>query len=298
MNKKKNEQNVQVVVGTPENRVALTVQGDAWERAAAELRTACATIKDKKTELIENFRELDKQRERFGRMPMDLPKENNPFDITGINEAQWETGSPVIERRWAALAKAINASIFRDDDFSGRLIGALDGVRQDAIFKDRDLQAAVNAAKEAREQAVKAADANVIRAETALAQHRQRFADDFVKPVLEADGYGTDALPGIFQTPRGLRNIGLRFGADESIEAQVSTLWGVLQANTKPRPDGDPYYHLLHHDGEPVPGLSKGVAWSYNAGRGGKRSAVAGSDGYVRPGGPLVKDAPRPKRKD
>ena len=44
--------------------------------------------------------------------------------------------------------------------------------------------------------------------------------------------------------------------------------------------------------------LVKGVAWSYNAGRGGKRSAVAGSDGYVRPGGPLVKDVPRPKRKD
>lgn len=64
------------------------------------------------------------------------------------------------------------------------------------------------------------------------------------------------------------------------------------------RGDGSKYYHLLHHDGEPVPGLSKGVAWSYNAGRGGKRSAVAGSDGYVRPGGPLVKDVPRPKRKD
>ena len=31
MNKKKNEQNVQVVVGTPENRVALTVQGEPVE---------------------------------------------------------------------------------------------------------------------------------------------------------------------------------------------------------------------------------------------------------------------------
>ena len=215
MNKKKNEQNVQIVVGTPESRVALTAQGDAWERAAAELQTACTAVKGKKAELIENFRGLDRQRGRFGRMPMDLPKENNPFDIMGINEAQWETGSPVIERRWAALAKAINASIFRDDDFSSRLIGALEGVRQDAIFKDRDLQAAVNAAKEAREQAVKAADADVIRAETALAQHRQRFAADFVKPVLEADGYGPDALPGIFQTPRGPRNLGLRFGAAE-----------------------------------------------------------------------------------
>ena len=295
MSKKKNEQNVQTVAEAPETRAALTVQEDAYERAAVELQTACAAVIGKKAELIENFRELDKRRGQFGRMPMDLPKENNPFDIAGINEAQQETGSPVIERRWAALAKAINASIFRDDDFSSALIGALDRVRQDAIFKDWDLQAAVKAAKEAREQAIKEADASVACAEAALSQHRKRFSDDFVKPVLEADGYGTDVLPGVFRTPRGLRNIGLRFGADESIETQVGTLWGALRANTRPKSEGDPYYHLLHHDGEPVPGLSKGVAWTYDAGRIGKRSAVAGSDGYVRPGGPLVKDAPRQK---
>ena len=280
---------------TPENRAAQAAQGDVWERAAAELRTACAAVKGKKAELVGQFQELDKGRAEFGKVPMEIPSDTNPFDTAKIDAARRETGSPVTERKWAAIAKALRASVFRDEDFRGSLIEALDAVRQEAVSKDWELQAAVNAAESARKEAIRAADAAVAQAEKNLAQHRRRFADDFVSPVLDADNYGADNIPAIFREPAGLRNIGLRFGAGEAVETQIQTLWGVMKSATRPKPDGDPYHHLTHHAGEPIPGLSRGVAWTYDGGAG-KRPSVAGAGGYVRTGGPLAKSAPRPKR--
>ena len=279
----------------PENRAAQAAQGDAWERAAAELRAACAAVKGKKAELVGQFRDLDKGRAEFGKVPMEIPADTNPFDTAKIDAARRETGSPVTERKWAAIAKALRASVFRDEDFRGSLIEALDAVRQEAISKDWDLQAAVNEAETKRREAIRAADAAVAQAEGNLEQHRRRFAADFVVPVLDADNFGADEVPSIFREPSGLRNIGLRFGAGEAVETQIQTLWGIMRAATRPKPDGDLYHHLTHHAGEPIPGLSRGVAWIYDGGTG-KRPSVAGADGYVRPGGPLAKSAPRPKR--
>ena len=279
----------------PENRAAQAAQGDAWERAAAELRAACAAVKGKKAELVGQFRDLDKGRAEFGKVPMEIPADTNPFDTAKIDAARRETGSPVTERKWAAIAKALRASVFRDEDFRGSLIEALDAVRQEAISRDWELQAIVNEAETAKREAIRAADAAVAQAEKNLARHRRRFAADFVKPVLEADNFGGDEIPSIFREPSGLRNVGLRFGAAEPVETQIQGLWGIMRAATRPKPDGDPYHHLLHHAGEPIPGLSRGVAWIYDGGTG-KRPSVAGADGYVRPGGPLAKSAPRPKR--
>lgn len=277
---------------TPENRAA---QGDVWERAAAELRKACAAVKGKKAELVGRFRELDQRRGEFGKIPMNVPADVDPFDAEKINAARVETGSPVTEREWASLAKSLSASVFRDGSFQGALVAALDAVRQEAISRDWELQAIVNEAETARKEAIRAADAAVAQAEKKLAQHRQRFAADFVVPVLDADKYGADDVPSIFRDPGGLRNIGLRFGAAEPVETQIQTVWSIMRAATRPKPDGDPYHHLTHHAGEPIPGLSRGVAWIYDGGTG-KRPSVAGADGYVRPGGPLAKSAPRPKR--
>lgn len=279
----------------PENRAAQAAQGDAWERAAAELRTACAAVKGKKAELVGRFRELDQRRGEFGKISMDLPTDTDPFDAEKIDAARRETGSPVTERKWSALAKALSASVFRDEDFRGSLIEALDAVRQEAISKDWELQAAVNEAEAARKEAIRAADAAVAQAEKSLAQHRRRFAADFVVPVLDADNFGADEVPSIFREPSGLRNIGLRFGAGEAVETQIQTFWGIMRAATRPKPDGDPYHHLTHHAGEPIPGMSRGVAWICGGGAG-KRPSVAGADGYVRSGGPLAKSAPRQKR--
>lgn len=279
----------------PENRAAQAAQGDVWERAAAELRTACAAVKGKKEDLVCRFRELDQRRGEFGKIALDIPADTDPFDVEKIDTARRETGSPVTERKWSALAKALSASIFKDESFRGALVAALDAVRQEAISRDWELQAIVNEAETARKEAIRAADAAVAQAEKKLAQHRQRFAADFVVPVLDADKYGADDVPSIFRDPGGLRNIGLRFGAAEPVETQIQTVWSIMRAATRPKPDGDPYHHLTHHAGEPIPGLSRGVAWIYDGGTG-KRPSVAGADGYVRPGGPLAKSAPRPKR--
>lgn len=277
-------------------RQAAQDRTDVWARAAEDLREACTAVKSKKEDLLEKFQDLNQKRSEFGHISMDIPMEENPFDAGKINEVQRETGTPVEERKWAAMCKALNASIFRDNDFAGALVGILDTVRHDAISEDWKLQAQVNAAKEAREDAIRAADSAVAKAESALAQHRQRFADDFVKPVLEADNYGSDGIPSVFQTPRGLRNIGLRFGAAEPVEVQINTLWSVFLAATQSKPKGDPFYHLLHHAGGPIPGQSKGVAWTYEQLTATRKTPVAGKNGYVRTGGPTTKEAPRPKK--
>lgn len=266
-----------------------------WEAAANILAAACEDVRRKKAELMEEFQDLGKQREQFGKIPTDVPPDGAPFDRDGIMEATRETGTPVVERRWAALARAMNASVFQDETFRGALMTALDQVRLEAIPHDWDLQKAVNEAMEARENAIKAADAAVAKARNALAAYRKRFAKDFVEPVLQADRFGADAIPQEFRTPGGLRNVGLRYGAAEPVEAQISTMWSVLRTATQPRPKGDPYHHLLHHDGEAVPGLSRGVAVVNVAGR---RSQVAGEDGRGRWTGPTTREIPRPRRRD
>lgn len=265
------------------------------EAAANILAAACEDVRRKKTELMEEFQELGKQREQFGKIPTEAPPEGAPFNRARIMDATRETGTPVVERRWTALGRALDTSVFQDEAFRGTLVEALDQVRLEAIHHDWELQKAVNGAMEARENAIKEADAAVAKARSALAAYRNRFAKDFVEPVLQVDRFGADTLPQEFRTPGGLRNIGLRYGAAEPVETQINTMWSVMRAATQPRPKSDPYYHLLHHDGEAVPGLSQGVAVVNVAGR---RPSVAGEDGRGRCTGPTTREIPRPRRRD
>ena len=153
-----------------------------------------------------------------------------------------------------------------DDAFVGALISSIDMVRKDAIEQDRELQKKVADAKKARDQAIQAAETQVKEAVTALEQHRMRFADDFVKPVLDADNCCRDSIPTAFRDFEGFRNAGLHYGPDVSIEDQVASLWGSVNAIGQIQQGGDPYSHLKHLPGEIVPAMRPHMAALITAG--------------------------------
>ena len=260
---KKNTELREVIV---EDQKGPEAQGSGWEQAAADLAAACAEVKAKREELLAELKEKDKQRDNFNHIKMDVPQEGNPFDREAIRDATRETGSPVVEKEWVALSKALNASVFMDDTFLGALLASIDSVRMDAIRQDHELQKKVADAKKARDQAIQAAEAQVKDAVAALEQHRRRFADDFVKPVLDADNCCRDLIPLVFRDFEGFRNAGLQYGPNVSIEAQVSSLWGCVTANIKIRKGADTYSHLKHLPGEIIPAMRPNMAALITAG--------------------------------
>lgn len=226
---------------------------------SAAVRAACDTLKEKKDAVYTALEGVSKKLHDDKINKMDSPV-SDPLDVGDLERAVVETGAPVDGKRIVAYCKALDTSAFRDEAFASACVETIHNAAPLAEH-DRDLEAELTAAIAAKEEAIRKADERVAAARKALETYRCQVSDGIVKPVLDADLYRVNAGP-LQLSALGDRHVGVVYGSNASVKAQLNSLLSLIAANRRPI-DADPYAHLKNLPGDFVPGIHDGVGAVY-----------------------------------
>lgn len=227
--------------------------------ALAEFGAACEAVIAKRRKVYERFRELDEKMKGPGLERITMP-ETDPFDLDALKKAAMETGSPQEAKEWIAAVRAIAGSAYLDTEFFGACLAVLSECGKYLRQRDAQLAAALADLQAERDRIVLEYDRKVAAARAELAAHRDRVYKEIIAKATEADKSFTDDIPDCFAGDKAARTIGLVYGSDIPVEAQLRSFFENAKIRSRPRSAGDPYAHLKNLPGVYIPGVGVGVS--------------------------------------
>ena len=227
--------------------------------ALAEFGEACEAVTAKRRKVYERFRELDEKMKGPGLERITMP-ETDPFDLDALKKAAMETGSPQEAKEWIASVRALAGSTYKDAAFFGACLVVLSECGEYLRQKDAQLAEALAALEAERERAIAEYDRKVAAARAELTAHRDRVHREIVAKATEADKSFADDIPACFAGDKAARTIGLVYGPDIPVEAQLRSFFENAKVWSSPGSTGDPYAHLKNLPGVYVPGVGVGVS--------------------------------------
>lgn len=227
--------------------------------ALAEFGAACEAVIAKRRKVYERFRELDEKMKGPGLERITMP-EADPFDLDALKKAAMETGSPQEGKEWVAAVRALASSAYRDTEFFGACLVVLSECGGYLRQKDAELAETLADLEAERDRIVAEYNRKVAAARAELAAHRDRVHREIVAKATEADVSFTDDIPACFAGDKAARTIGLVYGPDIPVEAQLRSFFENAKIRSRPGSAGDPYAHLKNLPGVYVPGVGVGVS--------------------------------------
>ena len=242
-----------------EAAVAEIDQEAAVGAALAEFGAACEAVTAKRRRVYERYRELDEKMKGPGLERITMP-EADPFDLDALKKAAMETGSPQEAKEWIATVRALAGSAYRDTEFFGACLVVLSECGRYLRQKDAELAETLADLEAERDRVVAEYNRKVAAARAELTAHRARVHREIVAKATEADKSFTDDIPACFAGDKAARTIGLVYGPDIPVEAQLRSFFENAKVWSSPGSTGDPYAHLKNLPGVYVPGAGVGVS--------------------------------------